>query len=105
MVQMKFDMTGLTLVLGALVFFTNATVELCKLVFNVKGSTVLNKIALVTGVLSTVIVYFAYISYKDLSFIWYQLVGAVFVGFVVALMSMLGYDKVIQLWEKSKITR
>ena len=100
--MVNLDITTLMIVIGVLVFFTNVIVEVIKRTFNVAGSDSINKVALTVGVLLSVLSYFIYIGLTCGTFIWYYLIGAIVFGFVIALISMVGWDKVIKMWQYSK---
>ena len=34
--------------------------------------------------------------------VWYYLIGSIVLGFIVALIAMLGWDKVIKMWQESQ---
>ena len=92
--------TGIILtVIGVLVFLTNVIVEVVKQVFGVSGSKNINKIALCTAMVLTIASYFMYIGYSESAFIWYYFLSSVIIGFVIALIAMVGWDKVISLWK------
>lgn len=96
------NMATLIIVLGVLAFLTNAIVEVIKMAFGVTGASTLNKIALLVAIILTVAAYLAYTAYICISIVWYYLVGAIVVGFIVALIAMLGWDKVIKMWQQSQ---
>ena len=98
----ELNMTTIILIMGVLVFLTNAIVEVVKQVFSIKGEEAINKVALGVAMLLTVVSYFIYIGYTASNFVWYYLVGAIILGFIVALVAMLGWDKVIKMWQQSK---
>ena len=98
---MNFDVGVLISILGVLVFLTNAIVEVIKKAFLVRGESTLNKIALATAIVLTVCTYVVYVAYAGVSFAWYYFLAAIVVGFVVALIAMVGYDKILQLWMDS----
>lgn len=98
----KLDMATLIIVLGALVFLTNALVEVIKMSFGVTGAATLNKIALIVAISLTVVAYLAYSAYTGLSLLWYYLLGSIVLGFIVALIAMLGWDKVLKMWQQSQ---
>lgn len=98
----ELNMTTIILIMGVLVFLTNAIVEVIKQVFSIKGEEAINKVALGVAMLLTVVSYFIYIGYTASKFVWYYLVGAIILGFIVALVAMLGWDKVIKMWQQSK---
>lgn len=91
----------LILVLGVLVFLTNAIVEVIKITFCISGSNVINKIALAVSVVLTVVSYLAYTAYTGVLIIWYYLLCSIVIGFIVALIAMLGWDKVLKMWQES----
>ena len=97
--MLELNMTTLILVLGVLVFLTNAITESIKMAFSVKGSNILNKIALCTGIVLTVATYLGCSACIGAVITWYYIAAAVILGFVVSLAAMLGYDKVIQMWQ------
>ena len=96
------NMATLILVLGALVFLTNAVVEVIKMAFGVSGAATLNKIALLVAIILTVAAYLAYTAYAGITIVWYYLIGSIVLGFIVALIAMLGWDKVIKMWQQSQ---
>lgn len=96
------NMATLIIVLGVLVFLTNVVVEVIKMAFGVSGAAILNKIALVVAIVLTVATYLAYTAYTGISIVWYYLVCSIVLGFIVALIAMLGWDKVIKMWQQSQ---
>lgn len=98
---MNFDVGVLISILGVLVFLTNAITESIKMAFFVQGANILNKIALVIGIILTVLAYLGYSAYMGLSITWYYVLATIILGFVVALIAMVGYDKILQLWMDS----
>ena len=102
MIGLNVNIETVIIVLGVLVFLTNAIVEVIKKAFFVKGETTLNALALTVGVLLTVVSYFVYIGYTRSAFIWYYLVGSIVLGFIVALIAMVGWDKVLKMWFESQ---
>lgn len=99
---MQLDLSVLMIVIGILVFLTNAIVETIKMAFSISGTEKLNKLALGIGELVTILSYFIYIGYSGSKFIWYYFVGSIFVGFIVSLIAMLGWDKVLKMWQNSQ---
>ncbi len=100
--MLELNMTTVVFIMGVLVFLTNAIVEVIKQVFSINGEKAINKVALGVAMLLTVVSYFIYIGYTSSKFIWYYLVGASILGFIVALVAMLGWDKVLKMWQQSK---
>lgn len=100
--MLDLNMATIILILGVLVFLTNTIVEVSKMAFGVSGSATLNKIALVVSIVLTVVAYLAYTAYIGISIIWYYLLGSIILGFIVALIAMLGWDKVLKMWQQSQ---
>lgn len=96
---MNLDVGMILPVIGLLVFLTNVIVEVIKQVFSVSGANNLNRIALGTAMSLSIVSYFIYIAYSNSAFIWYYFLGSVILGFIIALIAMLGWDKVISLWK------
>ena len=99
--MINLDMTTLILLIGVLVFLTNAIVEVFKMTLGVTGEKNLNRIALVVAIVLTVASYFIYAAYTGTSIIWYYVIGALILGFIVALVAMVGWDKVLKLYTES----
>lgn len=100
--MLDLNMATLILVVGVLVFLTNAIVEIVKMTFEVSGSSAINKIALLVAIVLTVVTYLAYTAYTSIPIVWYYLVGSIIVGFIVALIAMIGWDKVLKMWQESQ---
>ena len=100
--MLDLNMATLILVLGVLVFLTNSIVEVIKMAFGVSGAATLNKVALLVAIILTVITYLAYTTYTGISIVWYYLLGSIVLGFIVALIAMLGWDKVLKMWQESQ---
>lgn len=100
--MLEINMATIILVLGVLVFLTNAIVEVVKMAFGVSGAAILNKIALLVAILLTTVTYVAYTTYVGISIVWYYLLGSIVLGFIVALIAMLGWDKVLKMWQQSQ---
>lgn len=100
--MLDLNMATLFIVLGMLVFFTNAIVEVIKITFSISGSAIINKIALGVAIVLAVVAYLAYTAYMGINVIWYYFIGSIIVGFIVALIAMLGWDKVLKMWQQSQ---
>lgn len=96
---MNIDVGMILPVIGLLVFLTNVIVEVIKQVFSVSGADNLNRIALGTAMILTITSYFMYIGYSKSVFVWYHFVCCIILGFIIALIAMVGWDKVISLWK------
>lgn len=91
----------LVIFLGVVVFLVNVVVEVSK---NVWPLDQVHTNYYVTGlsILFTVIGYLVYLGYYGLDFVWYYFVGAIILGFIAAYLAMFGWEKLIQLWQRSK---
>ncbi len=98
----ELNMSTLILVLGVLVFLTNAIVEVIKMAFCVSGANTLNKLALFVAIVLTVALYLAYTAYTGISIVWYYFICSIILGFIVALIAMVGWDKVLKMWQQSQ---
>lgn len=98
--MLEINMATILVVLGILVFAVNVIVEVTKNIFPLDQ---VHTNYYVTGlsVLLTVLSYFIYNSYTSSKFIWYYLMAAIFLGFIVAYIAMLGWEKLIKLWRDS----
>lgn len=99
--MLEFNLQNMILVMGILVFLVNVIVEVTK---NIYPLDQMHTNYYVTGlsIVLTVLSYFMYVSYAGTPFVWYYLVVAVIMGFLVAYIAMLGWDKLIKLWQQSK---
>ena len=84
-------METLILIIGALVAITNIIVEVVKKLTWDKIPT--NILATVISIVLTLLAFFAYVSYAELTIVWYWVAAAVIVGIFVAYAAMFGFDK------------
>lgn len=84
-------METLILIIGALVAVTNIIVEVIKKLTWDKLPT--NILATAVAIVLTLVAFFAYVSYAELTIVWYWVVAAVIVGVFVAYAAMFGFDK------------
>ncbi len=84
--------------IGAIIALTNVFVEVLKqFIPDEKFST--NLLALIVSVILSVIGTYVYCSANGIAVTWIVWVAAVIIGFLCAYGSMVGYDKVIKLFE------
>jgi len=93
--------TLLMAIIGALAFMVSVITQVFK------GVGVLSKIPtdILVFVLSiglTVTAFVAYMQYIQQTIIWYMFIAAIMAGFVVAFVSMYGWEKVSDLWNRFK---
>lgn len=50
----------------------------------------------------TLVAFYAYASHIELEILWYYVVGAVITGFITAFVSMYGWSKLKELWDRFK---
>lgn len=98
---MEINQSIFLIVLCILVFLTNVIVEVLKNAFYVEGEKVLNKIALVTAIILSVLTYLIYITYECIAFNCMHFACSIIIGFVIALVAMTGWDKVIKIFRDS----
>lgn len=86
-------------VVGALAFLVTVVTEV------VKGLGIFKKVPtdLVVIVLSlavTLTAFFAYMDYAKITVLWYYVVAAVTLGFIVAFIAMYGWTKLNEIWQR-----
>lgn len=94
---MNLDIGLLTVVIGGLVAIVNALTQVIKKVTEDRIPTSL--LAIILSQVVTLVAFFAYIGIVDIAFVWFYLVGAVVVGFLVAYAAMFGFDKLKEILE------
>lgn len=99
--MIQFNLQNIILVMGILVFLVNVIVEVTKNIYPLDKMHT-NYYVTILSIVLTVLSYFMYISYAGIQFVWYYLVAAIMLGFLVAYIAMLGWDKLIKLWQQSK---
>lgn len=93
------SITSLVAVIGALAFMVSIITQVFK------GVGVLSKVPtdILVFVLSiglTVIAFVAYMQYIQQIIVWYMIVAAIMAGFIVAFVSMYGWEKFSELWKR-----
>jgi Na+/glutamate symporter len=96
---MEYMSVLLTVVFGLMVV-TNIVTEVLKKVTWSKIPT--NLMVLIISEVLTLIAGAAYASIKDITIVWYYVVGAVVVGVFVSYSAMFGFDKLRQAFEQIK---
>lgn len=86
-------------VIGALAFMVSVITQVFK------GVGVLSKIPtdILVFVLSigiTVVAFVAYMQYIQMTILWYMILAAIMVGFIVAFIAMYGWEKLSELWKR-----
>jgi len=78
-------------IVGVLVVLTNVIVEVLKKV--TWGKLPTNILAVIVSMALTVVAFFAWCQIKGITVVWYMVVAAVVVAFLVAYAAMFGFDK------------
>lgn len=78
-------------VIGVLVVVTNIVVQVLKKVTWDKLPT--NILAVTVSMVLTLVAFFAYCQIKAIAVVWYMVVAAVVLGFLVSYAAMFGFDK------------
>lgn len=99
--MIQLNLETIILVMGILVFLVNVIVEVTKNIYPLDQLHT-NYYVTVLSIVLTVISYFMYLGYSGSAFVWYYLIIAIIIGFLVAYIAMLGWDKLINLWQQSK---
>jgi len=87
-------------IVGVLVVLVNIITEVLKKVLWDKLPT--NILAVCVSMVLTMIAFFAWTAITGTPILWYYVVGAVVLGFLVAYAAMFGFDKLKEVLEKLK---
>ena len=99
-----FDWSVILSIVGVLVVLTNIIVQVLKKLTWDRLPT--NVLAVLVAMALTLVAFFAYCQIRGVAVLWYMVVAAVVVGFMVAYAAMFGFDKlkeVIMQFEKKKV--
>lgn len=96
------QITTLMGAVGAIAFVVSVITQV------LKGVKPLDKLptdilVFILSIVLTLVAFFAYASYVELTILWYYIVGAVITGFIVAFVAMYGWTKLKELWDRFKI--
>lgn len=78
-------------IIGALVVLTNIVVQVLKKA--VWGKLPTNILAIIVSMVLTLVAFFAYCQINAIAVVWYMVVAAVVLGFLVSYAAMFGFDK------------
>ena len=98
-----FDWSVILSIVGVLVVLTNIIVQVLKKLTWDRLPT--NILAVLVAMALTLVAFFAYCQIRGVAVLWYMVVAAIVVGFMVAYAAMFGFDKlreVIMQLEKKK---
>lgn len=95
------EITVILGVVGFLAFIINVITQLTKEIgFLSRIPTSLQVI--VTSLIICLLAYFGYSAYSDLTIQWYYVVGTIVGSFIVSYISMYGFEKLKELYERFK---
>lgn len=95
------EITMILGVVGFLAFIINVITQLTKEIgFLSRIPTSLQVI--VTSLIICLLAYFGYSAYSDLTIQWYYVVGTIVGSFIVSYISMYGFEKLKELYERFK---
>ena len=58
-------------------------------------------LVLVLSIGITVAAFVAYMQYIHMTILWYMILAAIMAGFIVAFVSMFGWEKITELWKRT----
>ncbi len=91
------DLSVILSIVGVLVVLTNIISQVLKKMTWDKIPT--NCLVIVISMALTLVAFFAYCQIKSITVIWYMVVGAIVLGFLVAYAAMFGFDKLRETLE------
>ncbi len=91
------DMSVVLSIVGVLVVLTNIISQVLKKMTWDKIPT--NCLVIVISMALTLVAFFAYCQIKSIAVVWYMVVGAIVLGFLVAYAAMFGFDKLRETLE------
>lgn len=97
---MQINIAMIILLIGILTFTVNVIVEITKGVYPL-NQVHTNYYVVGLSLMLSILSYFIYLSYSKAAFIWYYLVAAIVIGFIVAYCAMFGWEKLIKLYQES----
>lgn len=85
------NLSTILTIVGILVVLTNIVVQVLKKA--VWGKLPTNILAIIVSMVLTLVTFFAYCQINAIAVVWYMVVAAVVMGFLVAYAAMFGFDK------------
>lgn len=89
----------LLVVIGALAFLVSVVTEVFKNV-GFLANIPTDLIVIVLSLIFTLTAFMAYADYTKATVLWYGVVAAIVVGFIVAFVAMYGWTKFKELWDR-----
>lgn len=96
--------TYMLMAIGVLAFVTSAITQVIKEMPGLKNIQT-NAVALVVAVILCPLAVVVLCTYFKLVLMWYYIVGAVLAAFIVYLVSTGGWEKVSEMWDRSKYNK
>lgn len=97
MQELLSNATILLAVVGGLAFIVSVITQVIKGIFN---SVPTDLVVFVLSIALTVTAFIAYMQYIKAEMLWYMIVASVIAGFIVAFVSMFGWEKLSELWKR-----
>ena len=85
------NLSTILTIVGILVVLTNIVVQVLKKA--VWGKLPTNILAIIVSMVLTLVTFFAYCQINAIAVVWYMVVAAVVLGFLVSYAAMFGFDK------------
>ena len=93
------NVTAIVAVIGALAFLVSIVTQVFKGV-GVLAKLPTDILVFVLSIGLTIVAFIAYMQYIQQVILWYMIVAAIMVGFIVAFVAMYGWEKFSELWER-----
>lgn len=97
------NMTLILAVIGILAFLVSVVTQVFKGV-GFLSMIPTDALVLVLSIGITVSAFVAYMQYIQMTILWYMILAAILAGFIVAFVSMYGWEKLTELWKRMSKT-
>ncbi len=97
------NMTLILAVIGILAFLVSVVTQVFKGV-GFLSMIPTDALVLVLSIGITVSAFVAYMQYIQMTILWYMILAAIMAGFIVAFVSMYGWEKLSELWKRMSKT-
>lgn len=97
------NMTLILAVIGILAFLVSVVTQVFKGV-GLLSMIPTDALVLVLSIGITVSAFVAYMQYIQMTILWYMILAAILAGFIVAFVSMYGWEKLTELWKRMSKT-
>lgn len=94
------NMTLILAVIGILAFLVSVVTQVFKGV-GFLSMIPTDALVLVLSIGITVSAFVAYMQYIHMTILWYMILAAIMAGFIVAFISMFGWEKITELWKRT----